>query len=337
MFLLRILVLVLGLIISSVGSVFADNWSPQSLVVFGAGSPDYGRSYQLYKIPVSPPYWQHRFSNGPVYDEILAHKMGLIQDPQLHPNYWKKNKKFLSYAYIGATATDKYIFDSKYMMNFNGEINQYLSKAHSSGADSLVIIDADLAKNDMMSDECRDHTLTCVNDVLAAFKAGMTKLCVRAKITHFIVVTPTGSRDSPFAVMLYDQSVRDKLSLFRDDLVRSVNGLAQQMQSQCHGIDIDIFPLLQYESKWFKWQSSYVIPTPIPCYNNLKGSALVYNQQIGPVCDDPNKHFYFDTIFMSNSASHLLANALYNEITTRKWKTPSIWQKMHNFLGVFKD
>src|SRR5258708_9793252 len=45
--------------------------SLNNIVVFGDSLSDTGNLYKIYKIPVSPPYYEGRFSNGPVWPEIL--------------------------------------------------------------------------------------------------------------------------------------------------------------------------------------------------------------------------------------------------------------------------
>ena len=103
---------------------YANTWKINSLVVFGGGDSDNGRSYALYKVPVMPPYWHGRFSNGPAWDEYLAFKLRLIPNPEKNPDY-NKNKFFLAYAYYYATATKKYNADARYLMTLNDEVTQY--------------------------------------------------------------------------------------------------------------------------------------------------------------------------------------------------------------------
>ena len=55
-----------------------------------------------------------------------------------------------------------------------GDFDQYIKNKHPQGSGSLVIIDTDLAKNDMMSDQCRDHALECTNFVIDKIKDGWT-------------------------------------------------------------------------------------------------------------------------------------------------------------------
>lgn len=47
------------------------------LVVFGDSLSDSGNSYLLMGVPISPPYYDGRFSNGPNYADDLAQKLGI--------------------------------------------------------------------------------------------------------------------------------------------------------------------------------------------------------------------------------------------------------------------
>ncbi|OQX34881.1 MAG: hypothetical protein B0D91_11735 [Oceanospirillales bacterium LUC14_002_19_P2] len=51
-----------------------DNAIIKRLVIFGDSLSDQGNLFELFheRIPVSPPYWQGRFSNGPVWTDILS-------------------------------------------------------------------------------------------------------------------------------------------------------------------------------------------------------------------------------------------------------------------------
>ncbi|WP_211829777.1 SGNH/GDSL hydrolase family protein [Kistimonas asteriae] len=46
------------------------------LVIFGDSLSDQGRLYEFFhdKVPVSPPYWYGRFSNGPVWTDIISER-----------------------------------------------------------------------------------------------------------------------------------------------------------------------------------------------------------------------------------------------------------------------
>jgi outer membrane lipase/esterase len=79
--------LVLGL---SLVPVLAAAGPFREVVVFGDSLSDTGNVFAVTApvlaeaIPVSPPYFQGRFSNGPVWVDILAEKLGLQLRPFLH-------------------------------------------------------------------------------------------------------------------------------------------------------------------------------------------------------------------------------------------------------------
>ena len=67
-----------ALAVAAVGAV-ASTASAQTydrLVVFGDSLSDNGNLYAILGSPISPPYYQGRFSNGPVYTELLGFNAG---------------------------------------------------------------------------------------------------------------------------------------------------------------------------------------------------------------------------------------------------------------------
>ena len=83
---LMVTTLVLGL---SLVPVLAAAGPLREVVVFGDSLSDSGNVFVATEavlaeaIPVSPPYFQGRFSNGPVWVDILAEKLGLQLRPFL--------------------------------------------------------------------------------------------------------------------------------------------------------------------------------------------------------------------------------------------------------------
>jgi len=53
------------------------------LVVFGDSLSDNGNLYAISGQPTSPPYFQGRFSNGPVFTELLGFNAGRYSNPKL--------------------------------------------------------------------------------------------------------------------------------------------------------------------------------------------------------------------------------------------------------------
>lgn len=309
----------------SISQSFAVGWLPSSMAAFGAGDSDNGRSLQLYHIPISPPYWNGRFQNGPAWVEWLAYKFKLIPNPEQNPDY-NKHAKFVDYSYYDATATDMYIDNSAYYMTFNDEINQYLTEKHPFPRNTLGVVY--MGENDLSSDSCRDDPLRCMQNIYDALTNGMIKLCKKGHITHFLLITPAGGHNSPYVVNQYTPAQRKALLQFEDSFYGGIRSIISSVNARCRLASIDIFNLVAYEAKW---QKSYTIPISDPCYNNMGKEDGVYNRVLdnGPVCANPNKHFYFDIFFVSDSVAQLFADATYKQVLDFKWTRPSWPSKLH--------
>jgi phospholipase/lecithinase/hemolysin len=80
---LRKLVIVVAMVVAVLAvTVGASAQSFSSMVVFGDSLSDTGNLFDFTDgtIPASPPYFEGRFSNGPVWVEYLASRMGLTPD-----------------------------------------------------------------------------------------------------------------------------------------------------------------------------------------------------------------------------------------------------------------
>ena len=107
--------LVLGL---SLVPVLAVAGPFREVVVFGDSLSDSGNVFAATEavlaeaIPVSPPYDEGRFSNGPVWVDILAEKLGL----QLHPFLQGGTNFALGGAAIGFDRPDLFENDSRVLI-----------------------------------------------------------------------------------------------------------------------------------------------------------------------------------------------------------------------------
>ncbi|MCK5894051.1 MAG: SGNH/GDSL hydrolase family protein [Endozoicomonadaceae bacterium] len=98
------------------------------LVVFGDSLSDQGKGYNKFynTIPVSPPYWKGRFSNGPIWTDIIAEKYTVINEAE-----------------ASSTAADysQISNDPKYMIinTLKHEIDQFLEKSTFAPDDFVII------------------------------------------------------------------------------------------------------------------------------------------------------------------------------------------------------
>ena len=121
--------LLLIIITSLLGQAHAsEDLIIQRLVVFGDSLSDQGKLHHKSSgaVPVSPPYWKGRFSNGPVWTDILAEKYSLANEAE-------GGASSVDYKHLSS--------DLKYkaINTLENEINQFLGKS-TFRPDDLVII-----------------------------------------------------------------------------------------------------------------------------------------------------------------------------------------------------
>ena len=146
----------LGLCLSLVASAEPLN----KIVVFGDSLSDNGNLYEYMKrqLPLSPPYYQGRFSNGPVWVEHLA-KFYFPNDPDAH---------LLDYAFGGSGVRenddDDDDDDEEALLSLDREIDSYLLAHHDRADPASLYIVWMGANNYLAIPDDADGTLQRVND-----------------------------------------------------------------------------------------------------------------------------------------------------------------------------
>ncbi len=103
-----------------------------NIVVFGDSLSDNGNLYKFmkYQLPPSPPYFEGRFSNGPVWIEHVIASY-FPEDPEGH---------LLDYAYGGAGVSEEEGADDV-LFTLRREVNNYLLEHHDKASeDSLFVV-----------------------------------------------------------------------------------------------------------------------------------------------------------------------------------------------------
>ena len=117
-------------------SVFSNVDEPQfsQMVIFGDSLSDMGNvKDSIMNMPAVPPYWQGRFSNGPVWAEYVAAELGLSL--QHGTGSGEGNNR----AYGGSQSGQGYSYIL--LPNTGTQINNYLANVHSSfNSTDLVVI-----------------------------------------------------------------------------------------------------------------------------------------------------------------------------------------------------
>lgn len=173
------------------------------IIIFGDSLSDNGNLYKLYEVPSSPPYYKGRFSNGPIWAEVLA-------ESYFHK---KARSRLQDYAFGGAAIAEE---DNQDVFSLGLEISTYLS-AHQDKADenSLFVIWIG-ANNYLVNPTDVDGTLTNVNQ---GIRSGIKNL-VKAGAKHIMLVNlpDLGTAPEPFPQDLnskeQEAAVRKELSAY---------------------------------------------------------------------------------------------------------------------------
>lgn len=143
------------------------------IVVFGDSLSDNGNLFQYMKkqFPVSPPYFQGRFSNGPVWVELLAE------------SYFKDDTKahLLDYAFAGASVQDD---DEEPLFTLRSEVDSYLLAHQNHAVDnSLYVIW--IGSNDYLA--VPEDVETATQDVNNTINQSLERLVAKGA-KHFLIL-----------------------------------------------------------------------------------------------------------------------------------------------------
>ncbi len=136
----------------------------KNIVIFGDSLSDNGNLYEYMKhqLPVSPPYYEGRFTNGPVWVERLAASYFSIA----------QKDKLLDYAYGGAGVSQD-PGDDEVLFTFNREIDSYLL-THQGQAEENSLFIVWIGANNYLG--MPEDTQQAIADVNAGIKNGLEKL-----------------------------------------------------------------------------------------------------------------------------------------------------------------
>ncbi|WP_133129992.1 SGNH/GDSL hydrolase family protein [Legionella yabuuchiae] len=166
------------------------------IVVFGDSLSDNGNFYEYMKkqFPTAP-YYEGRFTNGPVWIELVANA---------------KETELLNYAFGGAGVLDPVEDPDSALFNLHQEVNSYFL-AHEDKADADALYVVWIGSNNYLAmPEDEPKTLSVV---LGGIKAELQRL-VEKGAKNIVVVNLPDLGKTPVA---YDYEANDKLSVLSID------------------------------------------------------------------------------------------------------------------------
>jgi phospholipase/lecithinase/hemolysin len=156
---------ILGCLLLCVSSICAHAVVLDQIVVFGDSLSDNGNLYEYMhrQMPLSPPYYKGRFSNGPVWVELLAQKY-YAHDLAAH---------LLDYAFGGSGVEGENDEPDDVLFTLNREVDSYLL-AHQDRADADKLYVIWMGANNYLG--MPEDPDLAIKDVLWGIHANMQRL-----------------------------------------------------------------------------------------------------------------------------------------------------------------
>ncbi len=250
--------------------ILAQNIS--QIYVFGDSLSDTGKVYQATnkENPPSPPYFQGRYSNGPVWVEYLAPKLNLTFNP---------NNNF---AYGGAKTGDSQTLPPGVL----AQIETFKASNPNRDRNALYIIWA--GANDYLGGAT--NTTIPINNLTLAVKS----LAAIGAKNILVVNLPDLGNLPGTRTTERSQSLNNLTKKHNVELAASLNRLSQQLSG---GIDITYLDVNQLFNQVIKSPEKFG-------FANVTQACL--NQ--GNVCNNPDQYLFWDDIHPSTAAHKLLVD-----------------------------
>lgn len=270
-----------------------------NIVVFGDSLSDNGNLYEYmqHRIPSSPPYFEGRFSNGPVWIEHLT--------SSVFPG--NEAAHLLDYAFGGAAVVDG-MDDDAALFTLKREVDAYLI-AHHNQADPLSLFIVWIGANNYLA--LSDDVEKTVDDVNKGIRKELERLA-QSGARHVLVLNLPDLGSTPAAREFDKQAELSTYSrLHNDTLAKSIDSL-QSIYPQVQWVAFDtdrLFRELLDSPEAFGFKN-----TTDTCYDILVDKpsrhtvlTMVSNISLKPRDERCDDYLFFDPIHSTSIAHKLLA------------------------------
>ncbi len=297
------------LILSAVTPI-ASAWQPQNIVVFGDSLSDYGNKHQSYHLPVSPPYWEGRYTNGPVWVEYLALRFNLIPNPWVDPK--ATHESLMNYAMGDSVVLESNVLPDTPTQTLMQQLSLYQTQTPSNPRGTLAIIWEGV--NDFKNPVCVQSPFSCVKDMIHTQAKAIDTL-YEMGIRHFVVLTAPDITITPLVAETTDEHQREIIS----GLIKYYNNNLALIISQFQDDKEDAYILkIGTNSLITTLKKSFKQPMSVSCYAN-KG---IYNKDMGTPCppNQQDQFFFWDSTHPTTKAHAMLAEKVFEQIQLAKWQ-----------------
>lgn len=277
--------------------------------MFGDSLSDNGNLYEYMKhqLPISPPYYEGRFTNGPVWIEKLAERYYGNQ----------MNDHLLDYAFAGSGVSESEDdedddFETDALFNLKREVDSYLLSHHDKAEDQALFVIWMGSNNYIALPDDPEKTLLAVND---GIQKEIERLVAHGG-KHFMVLTVPDLGRTPGAVEFDSVDFLTNLTNQHNAMIRARVELLKKKYPEVEWIFFDvnqIFLSALNEPSYYGFHN-----TTETCYESamvqpssktvLKMAASIRPKMNANPCDG---YLFFDIIHPTARAHAYIADDAY--------------------------
>jgi phospholipase/lecithinase/hemolysin len=265
----------------------AANFS--QIYVFGDSLSDIGNSFNTKRVPPSPPYYQGRSSNGPVWVEYLATNLELAPNQQIN------------YAFSGATtgSNNTLIPGEQGLRGLQQQIDGFKKSNPSADPKALYIVW--VGANDYLGGGVTNPTIP-IKNLLTAVNS-----LAESGAKNIMVVNLPSLGELPLARNNIQASSRlnTLTSLHNSGLSASLNFLSQQTHAKIILLDVNSL-----------FHQAIAAPTAFG-FTNVTDSCLAVG------CTNPNEYLFWDNLHPTTAAHAKLGELAFSALESKPVPQPS--------------
>ncbi|MDH3603998.1 MAG: SGNH/GDSL hydrolase family protein, partial [Candidatus Tectomicrobia bacterium] len=294
-----LLVLAAGL--TPVGTEASGRFS--SLFVFGDSLVDTRNTFLATQgrpegpVPVSPPYFEGRFSNGVVGSEGLAAQLGLMAEPSLRGG--------TNYAFGGSRTLRT---GPPELPGLLTQVDIFIAAHPSVDSDALHMLSAgsnDLRDLLLAGSESSEQTQASVQTIVGHIIEAIERLAGHQGATFLVLNVPDLGRTPESQAAGFQEAATALVMSFNQVLESALTTLEAELDIRI--VRLDAFGLVRRIAARPK---RFGLTNVINACLTLETSPFLGNPLDGGTpCENPDEHLFWDFIHPSAAAHHVLATA----------------------------
>lgn len=256
------------------------------IYVFGDSLSDSGNAFRATGIPPSPPYFQGRLSNGPVWVEYLAEDLGLSPSQQTN------------YAFLGAT-TGSTNTTIPVLSGLQQQLDTF--KATNTQADPNALYVVWAGANDYLGGGVTDPSVPVTNlSTTVSSLAGYGAENILVANLPDLGNLPATNRDVQTASLLNTLTGAHNLGLSA-----SLNSLSQTTDANIIPLDVN-----------FLFNRAIAAPAEFG-FTNVTDACLLVG------CTNPNEYIFWDELHPTTGVHKILGEAAFSALEAKSVPEPS--------------